>query len=85
MTSFLSRVRFRRDHRWTPPHMSAYLDDELPAQGRSRLRHHLAECPECRRILGGLRRMLGLLDGLAPMSLGETPDIAAAVAGRLAE
>jgi anti-sigma factor RsiW len=85
MTSFLSRVRFRRDHRWTPKHMSAYLDGELPASARERVQRHIRDCPECRRVLRGLQRMLGVLDGLAPVGGQERPDIATAVARRLGD
>jgi len=55
MSSLWHELRFRRDHRWTPPHMSAYLDSDLRMQARARLEHHTAECPECRSVLGELR------------------------------
>ncbi len=86
MSRLFDRMRFRRDHRWTPRHMSAYLDAELPPQRRTRLERHLRDCPECRGVLQALRRMLGLLKRTAPASTtDETPDIASAVLARLHE
>ena len=79
------RLRFARDHRWAPEHLSAYLDGELPPRARVRLERHAAECPECRGVLGGLRRMLGLLPRL--LLAGGAPDVqdlAAAVRARFA-
>lgn len=79
-------LRFRRDHRWAPPHMSAYVDDDLPLRARTRLERHVEECPECRGVLKSLRRMLGLLGGLGPGSTRpDVPDIAGAVRARLRE
>jgi anti-sigma factor RsiW len=49
------------DHRWVPGHMSAYLDGELGAHGRARMERHAGRCPECRRVLQGVREMLDLL------------------------
>jgi anti-sigma factor RsiW len=86
MSSVLHRARFKRDHRWAPGHMSAYLDGELASRSRGRIERHTDECAECRGILHGLRRMLGLLQGLPPASARrEAPDIAAAVRARLHE
>ncbi|CAN5432562.1 hypothetical protein BH10ACT11_BH10ACT11_03570 [soil metagenome] len=61
---FVSRMRFMREHRWTGAHLSEYLDEGLPAHGQDRLDQHLGACPECRRLLQGLRRAL---DGLRSM------------------
>lgn len=84
MSSVLHRMRFTRDHRWAPDSMSAYLDGELASRARIRLERHSAECPECRGILHGLQRMLGLLHGLPPASARrDAPDIVAAVRARL--
>jgi anti-sigma factor RsiW len=80
------RLRFMRDHRWTPPHMSAYLDADLPAAARARLERHTAECPECRGVLGDLRRMLALMhSALSPEPVAGGPTIATAVLRRLHE
>ena len=86
MSSFLGHMRLRRDHRWAPAHMSAYLDGELVSGARARLERHAEECPECRGLLYGLRRMLGALARLAEVSeRGAAPDIATAVGRRLHE
>jgi anti-sigma factor RsiW len=86
MSSVLFRARLKRDHRWAPGHMSAYLDGELGSRSRARIERHTGECPECRGILHSLRRMLGLLRGLPSASARrEAPDIAAAVLARLHE
>jgi anti-sigma factor RsiW len=86
MASFFAHMRLRRDHRWAPGHMSVYLDGELASRARARLERHAEECPECRGLLYGLRRMLGALQRLA--EAGErapAPDIAAAIGRRLHE
>lgn len=86
MSSFSDRVRFNRDHRWAPPHMSDYLDAELPSAGRARMERHVGECAECRRLLAGLRRTLDALRGLgAPAAGPGAAAIAAAVRARLTE
>jgi anti-sigma factor RsiW len=86
MTEVLRRLRFGRDHRWAPGHMSDYLDGELPARGRVRLERHTEECPDCRGVLGALRRLVGALHGLSrrPAS-AHAWDIAAAVRSRMRE
>jgi anti-sigma factor RsiW len=58
------RVRHERDHRWAPSHMSDYLDDDLPAEGRQRMDRHVEECPQCSRALHGLRAVVRGLGGL---------------------
>lgn len=64
--------------------MSSYLDAELRARARARMERHTAECPECRRVLGGLRQMLGVLHRLAQSDADAgVPDIAAAVRRRI--
>jgi anti-sigma factor RsiW len=83
MSNAVHQLRLRRDHRWAPGHMSAYLDGELAARARARLERHTEECPECRGVLYTLRRILGLLQRLPPPKVEETPDIAAAVSRRL--
>ncbi len=86
MNSLWHELRFRRDHRWTPAHMSAYLDSDLRTQARARLVHHTAECPECRSILDDLQHMLGLLRSApAPEPAAGGPAIATAVLRRLHE
>jgi anti-sigma factor RsiW len=86
MSPLWHELRFRRDHRWTPPHMSAYLDSDLRTQARERLERHTAECPECRSVLDDLQRMLALLQSaLAPEPVADVPAIASAVLRRLHE
>jgi len=66
--------------------MSAYLDGELGSSARARIERHTQDCPECRRLLDGLRRMLGALHHLSPPSGGaDALAIAASVRGRLDE
>ena len=48
--------------------MSAYLDAELGIRSAARIERHAGECPECRRLLEGLRRMLAVLQGLQPQA-----------------
>ena len=83
MTNPLHRMQFRRDHRWTPGRLSAYLDGDLLARPAARVQRHVRECPECRAALRSLERMLGLLHRVRPVSDTERPDIASAVRRRL--
>ena len=86
MSGVLHHVRFRMDHRWAPPHMSDYLDAQLSSGRRQRMERHVAECPECRRLLAGLRMMLGALHSLrAPAGNVDPARIAASVRLRLGE
>ena len=86
MSTLWYELRFRLDHRWTPAHMSAYLDSDLRTQARARLEHHSAECPECRSVLDDLRHMLALLHTAPPPALvPDGPAMATAVLRRLHE
>jgi anti-sigma factor RsiW len=86
MIEVLDRDRFRRDHRWARRRMSDYLDDELAPAGRMRMKRHLGECDECRRLLAGLRLILDGLHRLSAPSAGAHPlQIAASVRARLRE
>jgi len=86
MSKLLHRARFWLDHRWAPPHMSEYLDAELSARGRRRVEGHVAECAYCRRLLAGLRAVLGGLHGLtAPSGAADPAQVAAAVRLRLGD
>jgi predicted anti-sigma-YlaC factor YlaD len=60
----LGRWRFMREHRWTQQHLSEYLDAELAGADVARLEGHVELCPQCRRILGTLRRTLESLRSL---------------------
>jgi anti-sigma factor RsiW len=44
--------------------MSAYLDGELQTGSRRRMEDHLGECVECRRLIAGLRLVIGALHRL---------------------
>jgi anti-sigma factor RsiW len=86
MRRFLYSMRFRRDHRWAPDHMSDYLDGELAASGQGRMERHLHECQECRRLLAGLRQVLDGLHRLPARSgAADAAGIAASVRLRLNE
>ena len=82
MSSVLQRVRFRRDHRWAPRQMSAYLDGELGASGAERIERHAGECEECRGLLAGLRAMLAALHRL-PDPEGEVDVVGLAASVRV--
>jgi len=79
MSDRVGRLRFARDHRWTPRHLSAYLDGELATRAHARVHRHLAGCWECRGVLRGLERMLSVLRRLPASAEEESPNIAAAV------
>jgi anti-sigma factor RsiW len=86
MSALFPQVRFGRDHRWAPRHMSEYLDGELASSRRRRMERHAKDCPECRRHLAMLRRMLGALHRLPPPVGGaDALQIAASVRRRLGE
>lgn len=66
--------------------MSDYLDAELSSRRRQRMERHVKECKECRRLLGGLRAMLGVLHSLrAPSGGVDATGMAASVRLRLGE
>ncbi len=55
-------------HQWTDQ-LSAYLDHELEPAARARVTAHLAECAECREVLGELERIVAA----APSYQGAPP------------
>lgn len=73
MDEFPARLDFRRDHRWAPGRMSAFLDGELSARPRRRMEHHLAECRDCRRLLAGLTLIVDALHGMTAPEAGRSP------------
>lgn len=83
MSILIERLRFRRDHRWTPDHISPYLEGDLATRARSRLQRHVAKCPECRGLLHSLERMLLRLSGAPSPAAREAPDLAARIRSRL--
>lgn len=64
MPSARKRLRFLRDHRWSPDRMSDYLDDDLTPGERGRIEHHAAECPECAQVLETLETLIVELQGV---------------------
>ncbi|HEX3978636.1 MAG TPA: zf-HC2 domain-containing protein [Solirubrobacteraceae bacterium] len=81
----LYRLRFSRDHGWAPDHMSEYLDGELAPGGRSRMERHARDCPECARLLAGLRAVVQGLARLPAPAGADATRITALVRGRLDE
>ncbi len=81
------RLRFARDHRWTPGRLSGYLDGELGPRPLARVERHLAGCPQCLSALRGLERTLHALRRIGSLSPPEGPpaDLAATVRRRLHE
>jgi anti-sigma factor RsiW len=66
--------------------MSEYLDGELAPGGRSRMERHGLDCPECERLLAGLRAVVAGLGRLpAPAGGAGAARIATLVRGRLDE
>jgi anti-sigma factor RsiW len=69
------RLNARRDHRWAEPRFSAYVEGDLPARQQRRLARHEGICPECRRAIRQLKKLLKTLPGLrsdkAPADLAE--------------
>ena len=60
-----------RDHRWTPSHLSDFVDGDLSPRGRTRLQRHVDKCPDCYRALVTLQRMLDRLHHLPRPDAGE--------------
>jgi anti-sigma factor RsiW len=58
------RLNAGRDHRWAQSRLSAYVEDELPRRQRRRLARHEGICPECRRAIRQLKKLLKTLPGL---------------------
>jgi predicted anti-sigma-YlaC factor YlaD len=58
------RIRFALDHRWSPPHMSEFLDGDLDERGSARIDRHVRDCRECRELLRSLQAIVEELGGL---------------------
>ena len=80
MATTWRRLNTRRDHRWSQPRFSAYLDGELPARQERRVADHAQLCPECARLVATLQILLAILP-----SLRLPPAAALAIAERTAE
>lgn len=66
--------------------MSPYLESDLGARARARLKHHLAGCEDCTSVLRTLRHMLGRLRETPAIEPQEpAPQITDAVLRRLHE
>jgi anti-sigma factor ChrR (cupin superfamily) len=74
------RINARRDHRWSRPRYSDFLEGELPSREERRLAEHVELCPECARLIATLEVLLGILP-----SLRLPPTAALAVAQQTAE
>ena len=79
MAGPLKRLRFLRDHRWTPRHLSAYADGELPPTARQRIERHLEECEDCDGLLDNLRAIISGLAGLRTEPQEDEKSVAPAV------
>jgi anti-sigma factor RsiW len=60
---FAERLRFMRDHRWTPRHASEYIDGELDPDARRRVERHASVCPECHALVASLGSLIVILRG----------------------
>ena len=52
--------------------VTAYLEDQLPADQRAAFEEHLALCPGCDRYLDQFRATISLLGGLPEQSISAT-------------
>lgn len=68
------------EHRWARRRLSDYIDDELPARARRRVRAHADVCSDCGPSLRSLTRVVRALCALPDL---ERPRGAAGVISRL--
>jgi hypothetical protein len=80
MATTWRRLNASRDHRWTRPRSSAYVEGELAPRDERRLAGHAELCPDCAYLIATLEVLLGILPALRL-----PPDIAFAIAERTAE
>jgi anti-sigma factor RsiW len=85
MSGLRERFQFAVDHRWGPGRMSAYLDGDLGAGDRARMERHTGRCPQCRRILNGLRQTVALLRAKSAVSEPAPLHFVAAVRAQIRE
>jgi anti-sigma factor RsiW len=69
------RPGFMLDHMFTRRHLAEYLDGELDARGRDRLRDHAHRCPSCHRLVATLVQMLDGLRGLGQAAADGVADL----------
>jgi anti-sigma factor RsiW len=75
-TAIWTRIAKRREHRWSWPRISAYIDGELARAERSRLERHADDCEECGPMLRSLRWLVGALRTLgAPPEASVVPSV----------
>jgi len=65
--------------------MSAYVDGELGADCCGELEKHLAECPECRSTLEGMRRLASLCRECREQEIRQSPEFKARLRALLTE
>ena len=53
-----------RDHRWAGSRFSRLLENDLTPRQQRRLEAHRSICPECRRALESLKKLIGALPRL---------------------
>lgn len=63
-TGAWKRRRNRREHRWSWPRISDYIDGDLARIEQRRLTRHADTCPECGPLLRSLLRVVGALHTL---------------------
>lgn len=68
------KISFHRDHRWASSRLSRYVDGELRRRQERRLAQHEGLCPECRRAIRQLRRLVATLPRLRDRE--PAPDVA---------
>lgn len=67
------RLQDSLDHRWAGSRYSAYLDGDLKPRHQRRLHRHEGICPECRRVIAGLRALVAALAKLEVAPAGADP------------
>jgi Putative zinc-finger len=70
-----------RDHRWAMPRFSRFLEDDLPPRQKRRLEEHRSICPECRRALESLKKLLAALPRLRDDEAGHRARVDRALRG----
>jgi anti-sigma factor RsiW len=85
MSTPAQRLQFAFAHRRIPGQMSAYLDGELGARGRTRVERHTGRCRQCRRLLQGLRETVALLRARSPAREPAPAQLVSAVRASLRE
>lgn len=65
--------------------ISAYLDDELPPEGRRAVEEHLADCPTCPPLYASLVGLQSMLSDIRDPDSVVPAEVAARVAATLAE